>query len=108
MQSSTSSQNYLMFTNKEMKLEDFFCQLNVEEKNMARNKGVKTFYMVNANIIEYGQSQKTNKSKDKWSSNQKGKGVNLGPRRAIVKKSKKKFQVLASTKTCLGIMLLSA
>ncbi|XP_057508516.1 uncharacterized protein LOC130791392 [Actinidia eriantha] len=66
--------------------------LNVEEENRARNKCAKTSYMAKANIMEHGQSSKMKKSKDKWSSNQKGKGVKLGPKGAIAKKPTEKFQ----------------
>ena len=72
----------------------FFFKLNVEEVNRARNEGAKISYIANANIIEHGQSTKMKKLKDKWSSNQKGKSVNLGPRGAIVKKPKQDFKYL--------------
>ena len=81
-----------MFKNKEMTSEALFFKLNVEEKNRARNKSAKTSYMAKANIIEHGQSSKRKKSNDKWSSNQKGKGVKLRPKEAITKKPTKKFQ----------------
>ena len=84
--------SYLMFKNKEMTLEALFFKLNVEEENRARNKSAKTSYMAKANIMEHGQSSKMKKSKDKWSSNQKGKGVKLGPKGAIAKKPLEKFQ----------------
>ncbi|XP_057506051.1 uncharacterized protein LOC130789338 [Actinidia eriantha] len=84
--------SYLMFKNKEMTLEALFFKLNVEEENRARNKGAKPSYMDKANIMEHGQSSKTKKSKDKWSNNQKGKNVKLGPKRAIANKPMERFQ----------------
>ena len=48
--------SYLMFKNKEITLEALFFKLNVEEENRAKNKSVKTFYMVKANIMEHDQS----------------------------------------------------
>ncbi|XP_057495666.1 uncharacterized protein LOC130780663 [Actinidia eriantha] len=84
--------SYLMLKNKKMTLEALFFKLNVEEENRARNKCAKTSYMAKANIMEHGQSSKMKKSKDKWSSNQKGKGVKLGLKGAIAKKPTEKFQ----------------
>ena len=46
--------SYLMFKNKEMTSEALFFKLNVKEKNKARNKCAKTFYMAKAKIMEHG------------------------------------------------------
>ncbi|GFZ05552.1 hypothetical protein Acr_17g0011240 [Actinidia rufa] len=64
----------------------------LRRKTGQETKGVKTSYMAKTNIMEHGQFSKTKKSKDKWSSNQKGKGVKLGPKGAIAKKPTEKFQ----------------
>ncbi|XP_057468790.1 uncharacterized protein LOC130758000 isoform X1 [Actinidia eriantha] len=83
--------SYLMFKTKKMTLEALFFKLNVEEENRARNKSAKTFYMAKDKMVEYGQPSQLKKLKNKWSSNQKGKNVNLGPRGGVAKKPKDKF-----------------
>ena len=82
-----------MFKNQVIPLEALFFKLNVEEENRTRNKSDKISNMAKANLVEHGQSSKANKPKDKASSNQKGKSVNVGPRGGVAKKLKDKFQV---------------
>ncbi|XP_057502756.1 uncharacterized protein LOC130786490 [Actinidia eriantha] len=84
--------DYVMLDTRSITAQFQELQLNVEEENRARNKVVKPSYMAKANIMEHGQSSKTKKSKDKWSNNQKGKSVKLGPKRAIAKKPIERFQ----------------
>ena len=62
-------QSYHIFKNKDMTLEALFFMLNIEEKNLVRNKSNKTSCMAKANIMGHGQSSKATKLKDKGFNN---------------------------------------
>ena len=71
--------NYLKHKRKEMTIEDLIVRLRIEEDNKMAQKSTSLQAEAKANLVEYGQSSKSNKGNTKTKGKGKVKGKNLAP-----------------------------